>query len=141
MEATWMEIARAELGTKEFVGTKNNNPRIMEYLKTVGPFKNDETPWCSAFVNWVMKQVGQPGTDLGTARSWLKWGLPLAAPEYGCITVFKRGDSTWKGHVAFYVGQEGSYLKVLGGNQGDAVSVAKYAKSRLLGYRWPGVPI
>ncbi|MBL8823753.1 MAG: TIGR02594 family protein [Planctomycetia bacterium] len=137
MDAPWMGIARDELGTKELAGAKNNNPRILEYLETVGSFKTDETAWCSAFANWVMKQAGVKGTGLANARSWLQWGYPLAHPEYGCIVVFSRGSSTWQGHVAFYIRQKGNDIIVLGGNQSNSVSVSRYAKSRLLGYRWP----
>jgi uncharacterized protein (TIGR02594 family) len=137
MDAPWMKIAKAELGTKEIKGAKKNCTRILEYLKTVGEFKTDETAWCSAFANWVMQQAGIRGSGRATARSWLHWGYGTHHPEYGCIVVFERGNSTWQGHVAFYIGQEGKHILVLGGNQGDAVSVHSYPKSRLLGYRWP----
>ena len=39
------------------------------------------------------------------------------------------------GHVAFYVGETATQIKVLGGNQSNSVSVANYPKSRLLGFR------
>src|SRR5689334_4192018 len=103
MSAPWMEIAKKELGQHEVAGAKNNNPRIMEYLRSVGNYPNDETPWCSSFVHWVMNQAGIKGTGRNTARSWLQWGKPLASPEYGCITVLTRGESTWQGHVGFYI--------------------------------------
>ena len=140
MQAPWMKTAEAELGVKEIKGAKKNEPRILEYLKTVGKFLTDETAWCSAFANWVMAQSGYNGTHKANARSWLNWGYPIPTPTYGCIVIFKRGKSSWQGHVAFYVESEGTNLKVLGGNQGDAVSVKPYPKSRVLGYRWP-VPV
>jgi len=123
-----MKIATDELGVKELKGKKKNNPRILEYLRTVGKFPTDETAWCSAFANWVMLQSGHRGTLKANARSWLNWGYPLKVPTYGCIVVFKRGNSNWQGHVAFFLGFEGSKVKVLGGNQGDAVSVGRYPK-------------
>ncbi|HEU5118203.1 MAG TPA: TIGR02594 family protein [Isosphaeraceae bacterium] len=137
MDAPWMQVALAEVGQRELAGARNNNPRILEYLGTVGHFPTDETAWCSAFANWVMLQSGLQGSGRPNARSWLHWGFPLAHPEYGCITVFRRGHSSWQGHVAFYVRQEGHHLLVLGGNQGDAVSIARHSRSSLLGYRWP----
>jgi hypothetical protein len=48
--------------------------------------------------------------------------------------VFERGSG---GHVGFAVGQDGTALHVLGGNQSNAVTVARIAKTRLLGARWP----
>jgi uncharacterized protein (TIGR02594 family) len=137
MDAPWMNIARGELNQRELAGAKNNNPRILEYLATVGHYPTDETPWCSAFANWVMRQSGLRGTGAANARSWLQWGYPIANPEYGCVTVFKRGKSSWQGHVAFYWGQEGNTLLVLGGNQRDSVSIGRYPKKNLLGFRWP----
>lgn len=34
-------------------------------------------------------------------------------------------------------GEDGTHYHVLGGNQGDAVPVARLAKSRLVASRWP----
>jgi hypothetical protein len=48
--------------------------------------------------------------------------------------VFSRGSA---GHVGFAVGQDARALHVLGGNQSDAVTIARIDKSRLLGARWP----
>ena len=53
----------------------------------------------------------------------------------GCIAVFERKGG---GHVGFVVGtDERGRLMVLGGNQGDAVTIAPFDKSRVLGYRYP----
>lgn len=42
------------------------------------------------------------------------------------------------GHVGFVVGRDTrSNLMVLGGNQGDAVSVAAFLPSRATGFYWP----
>ena len=41
------------------------------------------------------------------------------------------------GHVAFFVSRSAQTIKVLGGNQSDAVSIAEYPAGRLLGYRIP----
>ena len=55
------------------------------------------------------------------------------------MLVFERDGG---GHVGFYVGEDGTHYHVLGGNQDDAVSIAKIAKSRLVASRWPkGVPV
>jgi uncharacterized protein (TIGR02594 family) len=137
-DAPWMKIAKAEIGQAEVKGEAENNPRILEYLATTGKFKADETPWCSAFANWAMVKAGKKGTNSALARSWLKWGEAIEEPRYGCLVVFKRGNSAWQGHVGFFVRMEGEKIVVLGGNQANTVSIAPRSKSDLLGYRWPG---
>lgn len=133
----WLALAKKEIGTKEIVGPEHN-PRVIEYhQETTLKAKDDEVAWCSAFVCWVMENSGVPSTRSASARSWLKWGAKLEEPTEGCVVVFKRGNSTWQGHVGFFMGFEGQSIKVLGGNQSNAVNIKKYPKSKLLGYRWP----
>ena len=140
----WMRYALQEHGQRERAGKTDNNPRVLQYLNTCGSFTTDETPWCSGFANWCMRQAGILGTGRANARSWLHWGSHLSAPTYGCIAVFWREDpKSSKGHVGFFAGAEGPHILVLGGNQGNAVSLKKYAVGRLLAFRWPagmGVP-
>ena len=52
----------------------------------------------------------------------------------GAVLVFSRGSG---GHVGFAMGHDDTHFYVLGGNQSDAVTIARIAKSRLLGARWP----
>lgn len=130
----WISIAMKELGTKEKRGGENS--RILEYhAATTLKAKEDEVPWCSAFVSWCLEQSGVPSTKNAWARSYLNWGQPIKTPKYGCILVFERGKDS--GHVGFYVGESLGWYKVLGGNQGDAVTIKEYPKYRLLGARWP----
>jgi uncharacterized protein (TIGR02594 family) len=97
------------------------------------------TAWCAAFVNWCLIQAAAPHLGYATARSWLDFGTPVAHPVHGCITVIKPSSSTGSttGHVAFYVETRGNHVHLLGGNQGDAVSVAPFRETKVLGYRWP----
>ena len=136
----WMKFALQEYGQREVTGARSN-PRIDAYLRTVGISGGDETAWCSAFVNWCLEQVGIPGTRRANARSWLNWSNSttcLQTPSYGAVVILTRGSTSgWQGHVGFYVGHEASNLILLGGNQGNAVSIRPYASSRLLGYRLP----
>lgn len=138
-EWPWLAIARRELGVKEVPG-KDSNRRILAYLKstTLGSPENDndETHWCSAFVNWVLKQAKiEPRTNSAWARSWLNWGVATDNPIPGTIVVFARGPNG--GHVAFYLDEDDCRVQVLGGNQSDAVTITWYAKENLLGYREP----
>lgn len=51
--------------------------------------------------------------------------------------MLSRGSSPALGHVGFLVEARGNKVLILGGNQGDEVSVAAFPRSRLLGCRWP----
>jgi len=136
-EFPWMPIAIREKGVREYAGAADN-PRIVEYLRstTLGESysSNDETAWCSAFVNWSVEKSGYEGTDSAWARSWHNWGRKLKTPRRGCIVVFRRGNG---GHVGFYLGETKTKIKVLSGNQSDSVCYQKYKKSDLLSYRVP----
>jgi uncharacterized protein (TIGR02594 family) len=136
-EFPWMPIAVREVGTKEFAG-EADNPRIVQYLRSTSLSENlssnDETAWCSAFVNWCVEQSGYAGTDSAWARDWANWGKATDTPRRGCIVVLTRGDG---GHVGFYVGETDSHIKILGGNQSNSVRVSNYPKNRLISYRVP----
>lgn len=134
----WLEIAEREVGVTEKSG-KATNARITEYFAVAGhrEVKDDETAWCSAFVNYCMEKAGQKGTLSLAARSWLRWGKHCE-PTPGCIMVWKRGSSTWEGHVNILkeILPKGGYLCV-GGNQGNQVSERTFLKKNLLDSRWP----
>ena len=134
----WMKIAYGEIGEKEVNGP-TSNPRIIEYLRAGGSNATDDvTYWNSAFVNWVMKEYGDSGTNNLSARSWLKWGKETNPLSLGCIAVFWQTSlSSFTGHVGFYVGETSDSILLLGGNQNNSVSITSIAKSRLLGCRIP----
>lgn len=145
MEA-YLATATLEKGTKERPGAPDN-PRIAEYLHstTIGaPYDdNDETPWCSAFVCWVVdgvrKRLGNmapQSTRSARARDWLSWGIQCPAPLRGAIVVFRRGTGP-RGHVAFCLGASKDGIRVIGGNQAEAVTENTYPESHVLGYRLP----
>lgn len=124
--------AKGEMGINEFPGKKHNK-RVLEYHDTTSlDAPDDETPWCSSFVNWVVRKCGLKGTNSAAAKSWMKWGKELKKPVKGCIVVFSRKGGN---HVAFYDHEDANYIYVLGGNQSNSVNISAYAKSRLLGYR------
>jgi uncharacterized protein (TIGR02594 family) len=137
-----MDIAKAELGTREAPGAANN-PRVLAYYADAGHpgIRADSTAWCAAFVGAALKRAGYANSGSLAARSYLQYGRALSEPEPGCIVVFWRGSRDgWQGHVAFYVRGEGDRIRVLGGNQSDAVTEANYPRSQVLGYRWPLEP-
>lgn len=135
----WLAMAKREMdtGVDEIAGP-TDNPRIVEYHRTTTlRATDDETFWCSSFVNWCVIQARLEGTDSAAARSWLQWGQPLERGRQGAVTVFRRSASPTAGHVGFYWGSAKDRVLVLGGNQGDQVSIKGYPKKDLLGFRWP----
>ncbi|WP_052599557.1 TIGR02594 family protein [Aureispira sp. CCB-QB1] len=136
----WIKIAEGEKGVKENTSKKKHNPRVLEYHASVkGNIKNDETPWCSSFVNWVMKKAGQGGTNSAMAISWKKYGKNLGKPAYGAIAVidWDGAGPGWKGHVGFVVGKKGEEVLLLGGNQRNAVNIKSYSTSKVVAYVVP----
>ena len=131
------ELAKVEIGTVEWA--KGSNPKVIQYYKDAGhpEVKDDAVAWCAAFVGaMITRGEGKPTGSLA-ARSYLDWGKPvdLADAKPGDIVVFRRGNSTWQGHVGFYVSHGGGSIQVLGGNQRDAVNIAPQPVSKLLGVR------
>lgn len=136
----WYEAARRELGVHEIVGFRHN-PRVLQYhqatrLKAV----TDEVSWCSSFLNWVFDQAGLRGTLSAAASSWTTWGQPSHVCE-DAVVVFDKHDPDAKGtgHVALvdHLDADGVHVWVLGGNQNNAVSVAKRKIADIVAARWP----
>ena len=134
----WLLAAVRELGVREHP-REAGNPRILEYHRTTTlRATDDEVPWCSAFVNWCLRQAGVPGTSSAAARSWITWGQRLVNPRRGCVTVLRRGTNPAQGHVGFFLQSRGAVVDLLGGNQGNQVRVQTYSMTQVLGFRWPG---
>lgn len=135
------DIARLHLGLKEVHGNADNPDNLAMYARVGhGWVEHDEVAWCAAFVGSCLEQAGERSTRSLTARSYLDWGVPVELSEAreGDIVIFKRGSSSWQGHVGFLVEARGATIAVLGGNQKDAVSVASYDRKDLLGIRRVG---
>jgi len=136
----WMEELWNELGVAEWTGLGESNPAIEAYHDSVA---DDDTPddvaWCSSCVNWLFQGVGIEGTNSRAARSWLRWGVGLSEPAYGCVCVLWRDSpESWKGHVGIFLGYVEHDVVLWGGNQRNEVSVRRYPKTRVMGFRWPG---
>lgn len=146
-EPSWIEQARKYLGVAEVNGP-HHNPHILKWWDAIGaPFDDDETPWCGAFVGGVLAEVGiKPVAGGASAKAWLKLGKPgnvgrmLDRPAVGCVVVYDRPPNPASGHVGFLLGvdQHGNQM-ILGGNQGDKVSIKPFSTKRVAGYRWPGI--
>jgi uncharacterized protein (TIGR02594 family) len=145
--ATPFAVGARFLGLAEQPGAAQS-PAIVAMLQlTDRSVHDDETPWCSAFVNYVAWLLGLPRSNSLAARSWLNVGtaVPLTAARQGYdVVILSRGERpapAWElhapGHVAFFAawrpGQR--QVELLGGNQGDRVSLATFDDARVLGVR------
>lgn len=143
----WMVVAAGMLGRREVPG-----PGAAAWLKslwlglkggawfwgTVGKGDDSKLPWCGAFVAHCLQSAGLAIAErYASALAWAQWGIGLSAPAVGCVVVFNRDGG---GHVGFVAGVDPSgRLLVLGGNQGDAVSIAPFdvVARPPVAYRWP----
>ncbi len=134
------KIAIAELGQKEVQGSENN-PAIVNYARESGFewVNDDETPWCSIFMNWVAMKAGLVRSKQASARSWLQVGQHTDRdPLPGDVVIFWRNSpSSWQGHVGIFVGvsYDGKKVYSLGGNQDNRVSISAYPRETVLGFR------
>lgn len=124
------------LGVKEIVGEKHN-AQILGWAKELGLsriYSSDEIPWCGLFIAYVIKKADfTPVIDPLWARNWVKFGTKQDVAMLGDILVFSRGATG--GHVGLYVAEDATCYHVLGGNQGNKVSIVRIEKSRCIGIR------
>ena len=137
-----LALAFKELGVSEVAGAEHE-ARIIQYAQDSGfeTINDDETPWCSIFINYCCKQLDYETTGKANARSWMHVGAKTTDPHPGDVVVFWRESvQSWKGHVAIFLGFSDNGKKVfcLGGNQGNSVSVAAYDAAKVLGFRRVG---
>lgn len=146
IEISAFDLAQRFIGIKEIGGAKNCE-MIMAMLRLDNDWpENDETPWCSAFVNYICWLLRLPRSKSLLARSWLNIGYE---PEDGWtvgfdVVILKRGiaqqpgpeNLTAPGHVGFFAGfQREKIVNILGGNQGDQVGIKGYDIKSILGVR------
>ena len=134
----WLSQAWREFGQAEHAGAKEN-ARIVAMFRDAGHASvvRDEVAWCAAYCGASLERAGIRSTRSLMARSYLAWGEALAEPRMGAVAVFSRGSDPALGHVGFWLGESDGEVVLLGGNQGNQVSVVRYSKERLIGLRWP----
>lgn len=123
----------AHYGLTEIPGTASN-PVIMNWAKEVGAasyYSNDDTPWCALAMSHAAKAAGKPlPPDPLAAKNWAKFGVGISRPMLGDVVVFPH-------HVALYVGETATSFALLGGNQGDRLSIANFLKAGAIAFRRP----
>lgn len=140
------EVAQRFDGLAEVPGTLSN-PAILAMLQLDARWPaDDQTPWCSAFANYIAFLLGLKRSRSLAARSWLLVGLPITLEDAiaeNDVVILKRGGGNQpgpetinaQGHVGFFAGLSGELVRVLGGNQGDEVSIAAFPRTQVLGVR------
>ncbi len=143
---TAYELAQRFVGIKEAPGSASN-PAVLAMLRLDNSWPaGDDVAWCSAFVNYIAWLLRLPRSKSLAARSWLLVGEPVALdkaePGFD-VVILKRGSGKQpgpevikaQGHVGFFAGVEGAEVLVLGGNQGDEVSIDRFRVENVLGVR------
>jgi uncharacterized protein (TIGR02594 family) len=148
MHVTAFAIAQRFVGVKETPGAAST-PIVLAMLRLDQAWPSgDDVAWCSAFVNLIAWLLNLPRSRSLAARSWLAVGQPVtleAAVAGFDVVVLTRGGSAAQpgaavldapGHVGFFGGLEvDGAVWILGGNQGDGVSLALFPRTRVLGVR------
>ena len=142
---TVSEIIFSHYALKELQGPEKNTPEILGFFKAIGHkwVKTDETAWCAATVNAVLKLAGFPHTGKLNARSFIELGEAVSTPkplgsstEFVDLVIFWReSPSSWKGHVGFFIKERENLIYTLGGNQSNQIKISAYDRGRLLQYR------
>ncbi len=141
-ELPWFDEARNLRGLREVAG-RGSNDTLMEMARNLEldrVFTHDGIPWCGLFVaHCIGSQLPEevlPRIAL-RARAWEAFGVPTT-PRLGAVMVFWRGNpGVGTGHVGFYWGEDKRAYHILGGNQSDAVTIARCSKTRFVTARWP----
>ena len=125
-------------GTIETPGAADN-PVILDWAKEAGlskAYSSDAVPWCGLFMALIAKRAGKaaPAKPLW-ARSWSQFGIASPQAALGDVLVFARAKGGC--HVGLYVGEDETAFHVLGGNQSDAVSITRIARTRCIAIRRP----
>ena len=129
---TLLTNLKADLGVSE----KGNMKRVRQFQQAGGPAGRgggDSTAWCMSFVQFKLKEASLKNKPTAWAKDGLVMGRDsVANPQPGDLVVVDRNG---KGHIGFYLGTDKSgYPIILGGNQGNAVSI-KTERRPLLGIR------
>lgn len=136
------------IGTAEVVG-RGSNRTIMGWrdqlnqaagldplAQPISGYSDDDVPWCGLFAAIVAWRAGKKVVAQPLwARNWARFGAATGEPGLGDVLVFERPGGG--GHVGFYVAEDATAYHVLGGNQGNRVSITRIAKVRCIAMRRP----
>ncbi|MGB0907877.1 MAG: CHAP domain-containing protein [Maricaulaceae bacterium] len=116
-----LDLSGAEAKYNEEWRTRAN-PLITSFFAMTNtlPAKGDQTPWCAAFVSFILYAANKPNKFSALSGAYRKYSYSTNHPQLGDIVVFRKngpdGDKGF-GHVGFYINQTDTTVRVLGGNQ------------------------
>lgn len=139
----YYRYAKSLVGLREEPGP-GSNPEVLAMIQRWLPSAGDdsEVSWCGAFVAHVMERFGYPVAHPAlVARAWMGIYPPVPVTEAlrgDVVVLWRESRNSWKGHVAFLDRwDDGGKVRLLGGNQGNAVNYQRYDRSRILGIYRP----
>lgn len=129
---------------KKYIGLseRSNRKTLGRWLSSKLRMRIDPavTPWCAAFVNAILSEVGLPTSGSNLGSSFTRYGRKVSDPKPGDIVVL-RASRNGRGHVGIYVGMEmrgkRKFVKLLGGNQSNRVQISSYDARRIVAIRRP----
>lgn len=138
-EPPWLIWARRYIGTVEIHGPTSEPLVEWFHAATTGGAAGDDVPWCSSFLCRAMQDQGMDHPRSKSSQAWRNWGAGVG-PILGAVAVLSYGAG--RGHVGIVTGRTlAGGVVLLGGNQGNAVSIKAFPTSRIIGYRWPRAPL
>lgn len=145
----YLRDAIKDVGIQEWVlddkRRRVSNPIVEGFIEDVTGKREDArtTPWCAYWVGSKLERAKIPSTKSGMARSYLRWGETVwkkgdrwdpSRLRPGDLAIFWRGRSNdgVTGHIGFILHWDDDTLVILGGNQGDKVSIQDFALTKLI---------
>lgn len=134
-----LQEAFALFGVAEVVG-RGSNRTIMGWRDELNQagiaitgYSDDDIPWCGLFEAIIQHRAGKP-VIAGPlwARNWANWGSKADRASLGDTIVLVRNGG---GHVCNYIAETPSTYVVIGGNQGNRVSITQVDKARVIAVR------
>lgn len=139
-ELPWIAGMKSVFGLHEV----RDKLKLSQWLKSDGKTLGDPTalPWCGDAAETAIKNAlpsepfeGDLGKNPYWALNWKLFGVPCQ-PGFGCVGVFDRPGPG--AHVGFIIGKDNTNCyHVLGGNQGDSISIVRIEVDRCVATRWP----
>ncbi len=137
---TAYDLAQRFVGEVRELPGAQHHPAIQwaHLLCGLGPDQPDEVPWCSSWLNLIAWLLQLPRSRSAAARSWLHVGTVIelqdAYPGQD-VVILRRGTNPAQGHVGLFAGLADGRVYLLGGNQGNAISIAAFPVADVLGVR------
>jgi len=121
-----LELARGELGTREFPPGSNNVKYNTAYYnrEVSGP----NLAWCAVFIWWLFQELGHPELYYGGGKTayvpaLLTWAhrekLVVSQPKPGDLVCFDFNHNDAADHIGLCESWDGTYITTIDGNTGS----------------------